>query len=121
MFHKAMVTSLSMSLALAWMSAVERLRMSSPRFSSPASSSISRLDILEMLSGVSEMHQKVTVRTVNIKGEDTITCFTLELIKGLLNSVEGERGEHLKVLSFAVDIVEADGHVGACESLQGGH
>ena len=68
------------------------------------------------------MHQKVTVRTVYLRGEkDTITFFTLELVKGLLNGVEGERRKHLKVLSFAINVVEADGHVCACESLQGGH
>ena len=75
------------------------------------------------LRSFSEMHHKVTVRTVYLKGGggyDHI-FFTLELVKGLLNGVEGERGEHLKVLSFAINVVEADGHVCACESLQGGH
>ena len=47
-----------MSLVLACMSAVLRLRMSSPKFSSPASSSISRLlAILTLLHRDSEMRE----------------------------------------------------------------
>ena len=74
-----------------------------------------------MLSDCSEMHQVVSVRNRLHKGRGNNHIFNLELVQGLLNGVEGERGEHLKVLCFAIDIVEADGNVGACESLQGGH
>ena len=67
------------------------------------------------------MHQVVSVRNRLHKGRGYNHIFNLELVQGLLNGVEGERGEHLKVLSFAVDVVEADGHVSPCEGLQGSH
>merc|ERR1719422_2524771 len=47
--------------------------------------------------------------------------YSLEIIQSLLDRIKGKRREHLEVFVLAVDVVEADGDVSACESFQGGH